>query len=127
MKIISTRVHGILDYVMGVLLISAPFIFGFTRGAAETWIPVLLGMSTIIYSLLTDYEYGAFKTITMKNHLRLDFIQGAFLIISPWLFNFDGYISTPHVIIGFTEILMVMMTSTIPSETFEYRRHRHAH
>jgi hypothetical protein len=36
MKIIPTRVHGMLDYLVGALLIVVPWVLGFTRGGAET-------------------------------------------------------------------------------------------
>jgi hypothetical protein len=58
MRIIPTKIHGILDYVMGLLLIAAPWIFDFGRDGAETWVPVVLGVSTILHSLFTNYELG---------------------------------------------------------------------
>jgi hypothetical protein len=33
-SMIPTRVHGIIDYLTGVLLLAAPFIFGFAGGTA---------------------------------------------------------------------------------------------
>ena len=38
MRFISTRVHGILDYLMGPLLIASPWLFDFDNGGAETWV-----------------------------------------------------------------------------------------
>jgi hypothetical protein len=36
MRFIPTRIHGMMDYAMGLLLIAAPWLFGFARGGAET-------------------------------------------------------------------------------------------
>jgi hypothetical protein len=47
MRFIPTRIHGIMDYAMGLLLIAAPWIFRFNRGGAETWVPVILGIGAI--------------------------------------------------------------------------------
>lgn len=58
MQIISTKAHGVLDYLMGILLIASPWLFNFNRGGDETWIPVILGSAIILYSLFTDYEYA---------------------------------------------------------------------
>ena len=88
MKIIGTKTHGYLDYIVGLLLIAAPWIFNFDRGGAETWVPVAVGVGTIVYSLLTDYELGLSRTISMKTHLMLDMVGGLFLAVSPWLFRF---------------------------------------
>lgn len=128
MKPITTKVHGVMDYLMGVLLIASPWIFGFARNGAETWIPVILGASTIVYSLLTDYELGAYRTISMRGHLTLDFISGAFLAISPWVFGFKEYVFLPHLVLGVLEIGAVMLTEPAPrTATHKTSVHRHAH
>lgn len=36
MRFIPTRTHGLLDYVVGLLLIAAPWVFNFAQGGAET-------------------------------------------------------------------------------------------
>jgi hypothetical protein len=77
MRFIPTKVHGYLDYIVGALLIAAPWLFDFARGGAETWVPVILGAGAIVYSLLTDYELGVTKGISMGTHLTLDMLSGA--------------------------------------------------
>src|SRR5687767_11150337 len=98
MKIISTRVHGVLDYLMGALLIAAPWLFDFARNGAETWVPVILGAGAILYSLMTDYEYSVSRSISMKTHLNLDLFSGIFLAASPWIFGFNDYVYMPHLV-----------------------------
>ncbi|MBC7849086.1 MAG: SPW repeat protein [Chitinophagaceae bacterium] len=115
MKPINTKTHGYLDYFVGLLLIAAPWLLGFARNGAETWVPVILGIGTIVYSLITDYELGAARMISMRTHLALDFVAGLFLASSPWIFNFDKYIWQPHVIVGVAEMLIVLLTKTQPS------------
>lgn len=110
MKIISSRTHGILDYTIGVLLIAAPWLLDFAAGGAETLIPVILGIGTILYSLMTNYEYGAAKIISMKGHLWIDGIAGLFLALSPWLFDFADLVYLPHLIVGLLEIGAALMT-----------------
>jgi hypothetical protein len=114
MRFIPTRVHGYMDYLIGMLLIAAPWVLGFADGGGETWIPVLLGASVIVYSLLTDYELGATKLIDMKSHLWLDGVGGAFLAISPWVFNFDERVWLPHVAVGLLEVGTALFTQTRP-------------
>jgi hypothetical protein len=114
MRVIGTKTHGYLDYIVGILLIAAPWLFGFYAGGAETWVPVILGASTIMYSLLTDYELGIARTISMRTHLVLDMLSGLLLLISPWLFGFADHIWEPHVIVGIIEIGAAMMTQKVP-------------
>jgi hypothetical protein len=117
MRFIPTKVHGYLDYAVGLLLIVAPWLLDFARGGAETWVPVALGASAIIYSLITDYELGAFRQISMRTHLGLDLFSGIFLAASPWLFGFADYVYLPHLILGILEIGASLMTKTTPSGT----------
>ena len=124
MKLIGTRTHGFLDYIVGLLLIAAPWIFDFNKGGAETWVPVILGVVTILYSLLTDYEMGVSNKISMRTHLTLDMVSGIFLAVSPWLFGFADYIWEPHGIVGVLEIVVALMTRTSPS-TEHPNAHRH--
>src|SRR5690554_1548903 len=72
MRFLSTRTHGVLDYLVGALLILAPFIFGFADGGAAQWVPIVLGAGAIAYSLVTRYELGAVKLLPMPAHLGLD-------------------------------------------------------
>ena len=122
MRFIPTRVHGMMDYLVGVLLIAAPWLFDFDRGGAETWVPVLLGASAIVYSLFTDYELGVVRRLPMPTHLMLDLGSGILLAASPWLFGFSEYVWQPHLVVGLIEIGTSLMTRRVPDTG-----HRTAH
>lgn len=124
MKIINTRVHGVLDYLMGAVLITLPWTLGFAHGGAETLIPVLLGAGTILFSIFTDYELGVVKSISMPGHLMLDMLSGMFLAASPWLFNFDGYIYAPFVWLGLAEVVIVLISDKVPYRKISHRPNR---
>jgi hypothetical protein len=105
MGIINTRLHGILDYLVGILLIIIPLlIFGTADSGAEVWVPVALGIATLLYSLFTDYEFGIFRKIKMSAHLTLDVLSGMVLMTSPWLFDFWEVSWMPYVLAGLFEI-----------------------
>jgi len=104
----------VLDYIVGVLLIAAPWLLGFARDGAETWVPVIIGAGTIVYSLMTRYELGLVKVIPMRTHLTLDLIGGIFLAISPWLLGYADYVWAPHFIVGLIEIGASLTTQTHP-------------
>lgn len=120
MKFITTRVHAVLDYVVGVILIAAPWLLGFNDGTAAQWVPVILGAITIIMSLMTAYEGGIVKTIPMSAHLTMDILSGVVLAASPWLFGFADRIYWPHLLFGLLEILVASCTRSTVSEV-----HRH--
>ena len=115
MRFIPTKVHGYLDYIMGLLLIAAPWLFDFANGGAETWVPVILGAGAIIYSLMTDYELGVSRAISMRTHLTLDLLSGILLAVSPWLFGFADEVYGPHLILGILEIGAALFTRRDPA------------
>jgi hypothetical protein len=105
-----------LDYLVGALLIAAPWLFDFNRGGAETWVPVVLGAGAIAYSLFTDYELGVSRQIPMPTHLMLDIGSGVLLALSPWLFGFSEYVWTPHVVVGLIEVGTALMSRRVPAD-----------
>jgi threonine/homoserine efflux transporter RhtA len=115
-NVINTRVHGMLDYLVGVLLIAAPWILQFDDDRNATLPPVILGAGIILYSLLTDYEYGAVHLIPMSLHLALDAIGGIALALTPWVFDFSDDIWWPHVAVGVLELIVVALTQTRRSD-----------
>lgn len=112
MRWIPTRVHGILDYLWGALLLAAPWLLGFAQGGAETWIAVVLALGAVVYSLLTDYELGVARVISMRGHLLLDFLGGLLLAASPWLFGFADRVWLPHVAFGLFSVAASLLTRT---------------
>jgi len=110
MKIIPRFAHGVLDYVVGLLLIAAPWLFGFAEEAAAKYVPIALGTGAILYSLLTKYELGVVRVLPFRFHLGVDFLSGIFLAASPWLLGFSSRVSWPHLVFGLLEILVVLMT-----------------
>lgn len=120
MNLISTKAHGIMDYVMGLFLVACPWIFNLDIHSAEGMVPMAIGGVSILYSLITNYELGAVKGISMRAHLWMDELAGFFLAISPWLFNFDERVYLPHLILGIAEFGLAFMTQT---QSYTARHH----
>ena len=117
MQIIPTKIHGILDYLVGVLLLIAPWLFGFADGGIAQWLPIILGAGVIAYSLITDYELGVASVLSMPAHLGLDIAGGILLAVSPWLFGFADRVFWPHLLVGLIEIGTAAMTKRHPDTT----------
>jgi hypothetical protein len=113
MSVLSSKVHGVLDYTVGLFLIIAPWLLGFARSGPETWVPVILGCITLLYSVFTNYELARLRILSFRVHLILDFLSGAFLAATPWLFKFNDYIYLPHVIIGLFEIAVALLSDKV--------------
>lgn len=115
MRFIDTRTHGMMDYLMGILLIISPWLFGFADGGAAQWVPIILGLGALLYSVITDYEMGLLKIIPMSAHLMIDILSGVFLAASPWIFGFAEEVYLPHLILGIVEIGAGLMTKKSPA------------
>ena len=117
-RFVPTGVHAYFDYIGGIGLLAAPFVFGFySVGGPAVIIPMVLGAGLILYSLLTNYELGipGVKFIPMPYHLVFDFIASAFLAVSPFLFGFINLAPNawlPHIIAGVVVILLVLVSRT---------------
>lgn len=114
MRFISTKVHGVIDYLWSIVLLASPWLFGFANGGAETWVPVILGIGGIVYAVVTNYELGLVKVLPMPVHLMIDLAMGVFLLLSPWLFGFAENIAAPHVVLGIMAIGTSLMTEKEP-------------
>jgi hypothetical protein len=114
MRIIPTRVHGMLDYLMGILVAASPWLFGFADGGATATIHLVLGGGILAAAALTDFELGLVPLIPMPVHLALDAAIGVLALASPWLFDLQSYVAL-HVLLGVFEIGAAAMTSTRPA------------
>jgi len=92
MRFVPTRIHGILDYLLGVALVIAPRLLGFAGDGAETTVAVMFGLAVIAAGLFTDYEFGLIRALPMPVHLAVDGSGGAFLALSPWIFGFAAVV-----------------------------------
>ena len=121
MRFIPTKVHGILDYVVAIALMLAPWIFGFAGlGGPAVIIPIVLGVGLFLYSLLTRYELGAVKLIAMPIHLVFDLVALIFLIASPFIFGFINEAPNawlPHIVVGVAVIIVVAFSQPTPGRS----------
>jgi hypothetical protein len=123
MRFIPTKLHAPLDYIVGVALIAAPWIFQFSEHTAATVVPIVLGTGLIVYSLLTDYELGVWKIAPMAVHNLIDIAAGVLLAASPWIFGFadeSANVWVPHVVVGLAAIFLGLTTKQ--SGAYSYRK-----
>jgi hypothetical protein len=120
MRFLPTKVHTALDFVVGIALILAPYIFGFSDvGGAAVFIPQAIGVASILMGLTTrGYGFAVAKLIPLRTHLTVDFLAGAVLAASPFVFGFSDEEPNawlPHVVVGLA-LIVVSLTTQIPAE-----------
>lgn len=112
MKFISTKTHGVLDYLMGFLLIALPFILDIRTDLSEGMVLIVLGAAMVLLAVLTKYEAGIIKVIPMRVHLVIDIMSGVVLAASPWLFGFADRAYMLYVFLGLFEIIAAIVSES---------------
>ena len=110
MKIINSRLHGIFDYLTGIVLL-LPFITDYNADSTDSSVLAVIGALTIMLALFTDYEWGVIKVIPMKAHLGLDVLIALFTIAVPWLFPLHNYLFYWPVMLGVAELIIIVLSS----------------
>ena len=110
-KLFSTKTHGVLDYLSVGLLIALPRVLKWDQKATNLLTGAAVG--TLAYSLFTNYELGAVKTLPMKTHLALDGASGVLLAAAPFLFLDEDKATTATLVgLGLFEITASLTTQT---------------
>ena len=108
---LSRFLHGAIEYLVGVLLIAAPFLFAFESDAAVA-LSIVAGVLLIAVAASTEGAGSLIDSIPISIHLLFDFALAAVLIASPFLFGFTDE-SAPtalFLIIGVAHLLVTIAT-----------------
>lgn len=120
MRVLSSKVHTIIGLLVGIVLLLAPALFGFTDNQAASMVPTYVGIFIIVSELTTTSRLSPLKLVPMRVHLVLDYITGIFLAVSPWLFGFinaPANVWVPHVAVGVLTVGYALLTNpTVESE-----------
>ena len=115
-KIISPSLHGILDYIVDVTLISVPFILNFKEVSNTVfWVPVGIGVLNFLYSIFTVYSRSLVKLIPMNWHLLFDIFVGLLLFALAFILPMEGFVKLFYITMGIGIVLATSLTS--PNES----------
>src|SRR5919112_1707856 len=103
--------HGAVEYAVAVLLIAAPFLFGFKASAAVA-VSIVVGVLVLVIAASTDGPTSLVNSIPIPAHLLLDVVLAAVLVASPFLFAFNDE-SAPtafFIVLGVAHLLITIGT-----------------
>jgi hypothetical protein len=86
--VIPPSVHGFFDYLLGAGAIVAPRLLGFADEPRAARALQFQGMMVLLYSVLTDYQWGVVRIIRFPTHLLIDALGATFLLLAPRLLAF---------------------------------------
>lgn len=89
MKIINSRVHGIIDYLVVVFLLAAPGLFGLPETTAL--FTYVLGGIHLALTILTKFELGLIKLIPFPIHGWIELVVAIALVgVAFYLGSLEG-------------------------------------
>ena len=120
---IPAFLHGLIEYAAGILLVAAPFLFGFTEDAA-TATAIVAGVLILIIGASTAMPTGLIKSIPVQAHVVLDYLLAVALIASPFLFAFsaDGTATAFFIVLGVAHLLITIATRFVKGDKPRRRR-----
>jgi len=123
-KPISTKTHGVLDYLTIATFFTLPRVMGWSRGLTQGMTALAAGK--LAYTLMTRHELGLVKKLPMTAHLALDAAGGAALCAMPMLLGDEDDVGAQAACcaLGLFDIAAAPMTETTmrrPEMTVEYR------
>jgi len=89
MAVIPSSLHGLIDYVAGVGLLLLPPVLGLQASVPLVALQVV-GLLTLLSSLITDYRFSLLKLIPFRLHLLLDIGLGLAMLLLAWTTSRDG-------------------------------------
>lgn len=112
---IPRLVHGLLEYLAGVLLIAAPFIFDFDEGGAKA-ASIVVGLVVIALAAASEGKPGLVDQIATPAHAVLDYVIAAVLVAGPFLFGFseDAEPTALFLVLGVAHLVISIATRFLP-------------
>ncbi len=109
---IPLNVHAALEPLIALIVIAAPWIFGFSDTDSATVICVLVGLTMLVVGSLTDWRLSLARVIPLQMHMLGDLTLAMVLLLSPLIFGFadEGGPTRFMVIAGALEALTALMT-----------------
>lgn len=115
---ISLNTHAMLEALMAVLIIVAPWLFGFSDVNDAQTICIVVGLVMPVAGAMTQWRYALVKLIPLRTHFMTDLLLAAVLILTPFIFGFsdEGGATRFMVIIGVLEAFTALSTRWNPAE-----------
>ncbi len=84
-KLISSKTHGVIDFIAAPLLLVLPRLLKFPKRVTN----LLTGVAAFhaLYSLFTNYELGVVRVLPYKGHLALDTALATATVVAPVMFT----------------------------------------
>jgi hypothetical protein len=115
---IPLRVHAAIEPLIGIILIAAPWIFGFSHTNDAKVLCIVLGILVIAGGAMTDWRVSLVRLIPLRVHLMWDLLIALVLIVAPFVLGYSdsGGATRFTIIAGVLEAVAALSTRWDPAE-----------
>jgi VIT1/CCC1 family predicted Fe2+/Mn2+ transporter len=108
---VPALVHGVLEYVVGVLFIAAPFLFSFDSNSA-TAAAIVVGLLLLAFTATSALPTGLVSSITVGVHVTVDLVFAVLLVALPFVLGFrdEAAPTALFIVVGVLHLLMTIAT-----------------
>ena len=106
------RIHAAIEPLIGIILIAAPWIFGFSHTNDAKVLCIVLGILVILTGAMTDWRVSLMRVIPLRVHLMTDLLVALGLIVAPFVLGYSdsGGATRFTIIAGVLEALAALGT-----------------
>ena len=114
---VPLAVHGVVEYLVGVLFLAAPYLFDFDATRATT-LSVAVGVVVLVVAAVTVGPTGLIDELPLPAHVALDYVLAVFWVAIPFVFGIsdDGRATAFFLVVGVSHLLLTIATSFVRSE-----------
>jgi|SRR5215213_576720 len=118
---IPLNAHAALEPLIAIVIIAAPWIFGFSDVDDAKVVCIAVGAVMLIAGSITDWRLSIARVIPLRVHFMTDLALAAVLILAPFVLGFgdQGGPTRFLVIAGVLEALTALATRWDPREAEE--------
>ncbi|HVY95918.1 MAG TPA: SPW repeat protein [Solirubrobacterales bacterium] len=115
---IPLSLHAAIEPLVAIVIIAAPWIFGFSAVDEAKVVCIVVGVVMLIAGSMTDWRMALVRVIPLRVHLMTDLLLGAVLIVSPFVLGYgdEGGATRFQVIAGALELMTALGTRWDPAE-----------
>ncbi|CAN5764963.1 hypothetical protein BH11BAC4_BH11BAC4_07720 [soil metagenome] len=110
MKIISPKIHAVLDYLVVIFLLASPTIFN--MGERSGNFTYALAVIHFLLTILTRFEFGLIKIIPLPLHGIIEFFVAIALVFVSFWFNKNGDTVGYYFYLYFALAILLVFTIT---------------
>jgi len=107
---IGAAIHGIIDYLMVIILAIGPGVAGFT--GKQRWFCYLFAFLLLALTACTRFPLGIMKIVRFPLHGLIETLLAILMIVLPWIANFSNGVLSRNYFVAIGLLLAVISALT---------------